>query len=97
MDRVTFKKDFLADLEIVKILASKYLKQGYTVDQVIDILSVWIPSHFGSLSRAGVEEYAVDKASYVHTFIREIVEGIYDDIEIEALCDVIEEKEKIRA
>ncbi len=94
MDRVAFKKEFKDDLEIAKKLADRYLSQGYTVDQVIDILVRWAPAHFGSLSF--VEEHAVEKVCYIATFARQIIKGNFDEEEIDALCDEIEEKDRIR-
>jgi len=94
MDRVEFKKRFLKELTFFNVIASFDLKDGYTITQVEDILIKFSSSFYGS--RLKIDKYAINKAYFVATYAYQIIKGNFDEIEINNLCEEIEEGEKIK-
>ena len=94
MDRIEFKKRFIKELTFFNVIANIDLKDGFTIEQVEDNLIRFSSSFYGS--RMSVDKYAVNKAYYVATYTYQIIKGNFDEVEINALCDEIEEENKIR-
>ncbi len=95
MDRVEFKKRFLKELSFFNVIANFDLKEGYTINQVEDILVKFTSSFYGS--RLKIDKYAINKAYFVATYAYQIIKGNFDEIEINYLCDEIEEGERIKS
>ncbi len=94
MDRVEFKKRFLKELTFFNVIANFDLKDGFTITQTEDNLIKFTSSFYGS--RIKVDKYAINKAYFVATYAYQIIKGNFDEIEINYLCDEIEEGERIK-
>ena len=94
MDRGEFKKRFIKELTFFNVISSFDIKDGYTIEQVEDNLVKFSSSFYGS--RTSVDNYAVNKAYFVATFAYQIIKGNFDEVEINALCDEIEEENRVK-
>ena len=93
MNKEKFKKEFVSELLFFNDVAKRDLKRGFTLEQVEDELVKCASSFYGA--RIDFDEYAVKKCYFIATFVYQIINGTIDEIEIDELCNEIDEEKRI--
>ena len=94
MNRGKFKDDFVNELLFFGSVANRDLESGLSIEQVEDEFIKFCSSFYGA--RLDFDEYAVKKSYFIAMHASELINGHINQENIEALCDDIEEEEKIR-
>lgn len=93
MNREKFKKEFISELLFFNAVANRDLKRGFTIEQVEDELIRFSSSFYGA--RLDFDEYATKKCYFIATFTYQIIKGNIDEVELNELCNEIDEENRI--
>ena len=93
MNRDKFKDEFRKELVFFSMIANMDLEKGFTIQQAEDELVKYTSSFYGA--RIDFDVFAVKKAYFIATYSDQIIKGNILEIEIDNLCDKIEEDIKL--
>ena len=87
------KKEFMEELNLFAKLAQRDLKKGFTIDQVCDELDRCSEAFYGS--RLDFDPYALNKCSFVKTYLNQLVKGSIEEEYLEEYLNDINNSRKI--